>query len=98
MDGSARFGYDLCFLDRHVLIRTLYDAIRDKSKIHRSAEVLKVETKDTTSKVTITTKDGTEYTGDILVGADGVNSRIRQEMWTRRNRGIFPRGNAKVLF
>lgn len=26
-------------------------------------------------------EDGTSYTGDILVGADGVNSKARSEMW-----------------
>lgn len=29
----------------------------------------------------ITTKDGATFTGDILVGADGVHSQTRAEMW-----------------
>ena len=33
------------------------------------------------SHVYVTTTNGTLYTGDILVGADGVHSRVREEMW-----------------
>ena len=31
--------------------------------------------------VHVTTTSGTRFTGDILVGADGVHSIVRQEMW-----------------
>ncbi|KAL2874679.1 hypothetical protein SGCOL_010150 [Colletotrichum sp. CLE4] len=41
--------------------------------------VIGVET--TESGVAAHTRDGATYTGDILVGADGVHSIIREEMW-----------------
>lgn len=39
--------------------------------------------------VTVTCEDGTSYQGDILAGADGVRSKIREEMW-RLARPQFP--------
>lgn len=33
------------------------------------------------SGVQVTTSDGRRFAGDILVGADGVHSFVRQEMW-----------------
>jgi FAD dependent monooxygenase len=29
----------------------------------------------------VTTEDGSIYTGQLVVGADGVHSRVRSEMW-----------------
>lgn len=34
-----------------------------------------------TSSVTVTTTTGETYTGNIVVGADGIHSKVRQEMW-----------------
>lgn len=67
------------FLDRQQVIQALYDNLKDKSKIHTSCEVIKVEFLG--SEVKVETTDGSEFTGSIVVGADGVHSRMRQEMW-----------------
>ncbi|CAG7984872.1 unnamed protein product [Penicillium salamii] len=72
-------GYKFSFLDRRELIQALYGNLRDKSKVHVSKEILKIETLD--GGVQITTADGASFTGDILVGADGVHSQTRAEMW-----------------
>lgn len=43
-------------------------------------------------QVTVRTQDGSVYTGDIVVGADGVHSTVRQEMWRNAlesNSGLF---------
>ena len=34
-----------------------------------------------TSGATVTTTTGQTYTGDIVIGADGIHSKVRQEMW-----------------
>ncbi|RHZ67165.1 uncharacterized protein CDV56_109190 [Aspergillus thermomutatus] len=72
-------GYKFSFLDRRELIQALYDNLRDKSKVHVSKELFKIDRLD--GEVRITTKDGTIFTGDIIVGADGVHSQTRAEMW-----------------
>ncbi|PLB47722.1 FAD/NAD(P)-binding domain-containing protein [Aspergillus steynii IBT 23096] len=72
-------GYQFEFLDRQQIIQALYDNLEDKSKVVASQELLKIE--HLQDSVTVTTKNGHEYTGSILVGADGVHSRTRDEIW-----------------
>jgi 2-polyprenyl-6-methoxyphenol hydroxylase-like FAD-dependent oxidoreductase len=66
-------------LDRQDLVQALYNNIQDKSKVHVSKEIFKIDQLD--GEVQITTKDGATFRGDLLVGADGVHSRTRAEMW-----------------
>lgn len=75
----ARHGYPIVFLDRCMLIQILFDHIQDKSKILTSEKVVTVH--NASSHVTVTTKTGNSYTGNILVGADGIHSTVRQQMW-----------------
>lgn len=37
------------------------------------------------NNATVTTKDGDTFTGDLVVGADGIHSKIRQQMWRVAN-------------
>ncbi|KAF1977051.1 FAD/NAD(P)-binding domain-containing protein [Bimuria novae-zelandiae CBS 107.79] len=53
--------------------------ILNKHKVLLSKKVVKVQHEG--SKVRVTTEDGSEFMGDIVVGADGVHSAVRQEMW-----------------
>ncbi|KAK4861003.1 hypothetical protein LT330_004734 [Penicillium expansum] len=79
-DTSIRsHGYPIIFLDRRMLIQVLYDKIQDKSKVLTSHRVQSIETG--TSSSTVTTTTGQTYTGNIVVGADGIHSKVRQEMW-----------------
>lgn len=61
------------------MIQVLYDSLEDKSKVQVSQELIKVEQLE--DRVIVTTKEGNQYTGSILVGADGVHSRTRDEVW-----------------
>ena len=72
-------GYKLSWMQRRELIQILYDHLQDKSKVHVFKELLIIEQLDRGVKVI--TKDGAIFVGDILVGADGVHSRTRKEMW-----------------
>lgn len=67
------------FLDRQLVLEILYKHVEDKSKILTNKRVSNVE--HTTQSVTVNCTDGTSYEGDIIVGADGVYSVVRQEMW-----------------
>ncbi|KAM0265276.1 hypothetical protein ACHAPA_007855 [Fusarium lateritium] len=66
-------------IDRQMLLRILHDNIKDRSKILTNKRVVKTMLKH--GGVQVITADGTSVSGDILVGADGVHSTIRQEMW-----------------
>lgn len=75
----ARLGYEPIFMDRQMLIRILYENLKDKSRVLASIKVSRVE--QGSNGVKVETKDGPNYTGEILVGADGIHSAVRREMW-----------------
>jgi 2-polyprenyl-6-methoxyphenol hydroxylase-like FAD-dependent oxidoreductase len=62
-----------------MLIDILYNKIEDKSKVLTSQRVQSIEHGE--SNVTVTTSSGQSFTGNIVVGTDGIHSTVRQEMW-----------------
>jgi 2-polyprenyl-6-methoxyphenol hydroxylase-like FAD-dependent oxidoreductase len=65
-------------MDRQQVIQGLWDNLRDRSKVHTSCGVVKVVCH--ADGVAVETVDGSVFHGDIVVGADGVHSNVRQEM------------------
>lgn len=74
-----RIGYPQIFIDRQTVIQVLFDSLKHKDRVLTNKRIRLVEHGD--SDVTVHAEDGTKYTGYILIGADGVHSTIRQEMW-----------------
>ena len=74
-----RFGYPIAFFDRQKLLEILYTAYPHKRAIRTGKRV--VEVKKISQGFSVLTEDGREYLGDLVVGADGVHSRVRSEMW-----------------
>ncbi|CAI7659374.1 unnamed protein product [Penicillium glandicola] len=76
---KALTGYEMTFGLRRSLLQTLYDNIEDKSMLLLEKSVINV----THSKegITVQSSDGCSYEGDILVGADGTYSKVREYMW-----------------
>lgn len=66
-------------LERRQLVDILYQNLADKSKVYTSCDAVKVEYLEHGARVE--TQNKRVFTGSIVVGADGVHSRIRQEMW-----------------
>jgi 2-polyprenyl-6-methoxyphenol hydroxylase-like FAD-dependent oxidoreductase len=66
-----------------MVLKVLYDNIKDKTKVLTSKGVQNVELVD--NGVIVKTSDGSSYKGDILVGADGIHSTVRGEMWRIAN-------------
>ncbi|OBT83656.1 hypothetical protein VE02_07639 [Pseudogymnoascus sp. 03VT05] len=73
-----RTGYPVSFLQRRDLLKVLYAHTPDKSKVHTSKRVCKVDHQD--SGVVVHCQDGSKYSGDIVVGADGIHSTVRTLM------------------
>ncbi|PYH86338.1 FAD/NAD(P)-binding domain-containing protein [Aspergillus uvarum CBS 121591] len=80
-DLTERHGYPNIWVDRHHLLRTLHDHIADKSRILPNKRITTVH--HLPDGVEITTADGSTYRGDILVGADGTHSTVRQAIVSR---------------
>jgi 2-polyprenyl-6-methoxyphenol hydroxylase-like FAD-dependent oxidoreductase len=76
---TRRTGYDFEFGERTKYLDIFYDNIKNKSKVLLEKNITSVEQSD--SGVTVMCDDGTSYQGDILAGADGVRSKVREEMW-----------------
>jgi 2-polyprenyl-6-methoxyphenol hydroxylase-like FAD-dependent oxidoreductase len=72
-------GYAPIFLERRMLIQALYDNLNDKSKVHIGTGVSSVNL--TSDGVQATARNGDQYFGQILIGADGIHSTVRSEMW-----------------
>lgn len=66
-----------------MVLQLLFDNIRDKSKVFTGKKVETVHTTD--AGMVVTTSDKSSYRGDILVGADGIHSLVREEMWRIAN-------------
>ncbi|KAE8143620.1 hypothetical protein BDV38DRAFT_289532 [Aspergillus pseudotamarii] len=73
------FGMDFAILERRQLLEVLFTGLQDKSKVHTGKQVTGILL--TESGVSVTTTDGARYDGDLVVGADGVHSFVRSEMW-----------------
>ncbi|EUC51246.1 hypothetical protein COCMIDRAFT_79568 [Bipolaris oryzae ATCC 44560] len=88
---AERHGYGVLFLSRQQLLRVLFKHIRNKSAVHTNQRVAKIE--HTSRGVKVFTQSGSVFEGDIVVGADGVHSKVRSEMWRLGNEaspGRFP--------
>ncbi|KAK0662145.1 hypothetical protein QBC41DRAFT_235292 [Cercophora samala] len=76
----ARTGYCTAWGERQVLLQALVDNIKDQSKLLTGRNIVEVR-HDLETGVTVVCENGEEYEGDVLVGCDGVNSRVRERMW-----------------
>ncbi|KAH6714093.1 hypothetical protein BKA61DRAFT_607191 [Leptodontidium sp. MPI-SDFR-AT-0119] len=75
---EERLKYICGICERKIFLRSLYDQLRDKSKVKTGKRVSSIQHGE--NSVTAICQDGSEYAGDIVIGADGIHSRTRQEM------------------
>ncbi|KAL4864871.1 hypothetical protein BDV12DRAFT_188603 [Aspergillus spectabilis] len=61
------------------LIQALYDTLKDPSRVRTGQRVARIETR--AHGVSVFIETGKEYQGDVVVGADGVHSVTRSQMW-----------------
>ncbi|KAF9143028.1 hypothetical protein BGX30_001545 [Mortierella sp. GBA39] len=88
-------GYKSYIVSRPMLYDLLLKQI-PSHKIHFSKRVLSIIEKE--EKVTIQTADNALYEGDIVVGADGAYSAVRQRMYeTLKQEGKLPKSDQEEL-
>lgn len=62
-----------------MLLQVLFDNLESKDDLLTQKRVVRVDTH--AGGVLVRTEDGSTYAGDIVVGADGIHSAVRKEMW-----------------
>lgn len=72
-------GYDLTFTERRIVLEIMHNHIKNKDKIFTGQKVERIE--HVGDGVEIHTKQGRTFTADIVVGADGIHSPVRRQMW-----------------
>nr|BCP96881.1 flavin-containing monooxygenase [Penicillium shearii] len=76
---TDRFGIPLILVERRNLLKVLYNSLPDQSLVQLGKKVVSLNHHN--GQVTVTVDDGNVYEGDLVVGADGVHSRVRDEVW-----------------
>ncbi|KAI0126995.1 hypothetical protein BJ170DRAFT_695384 [Xylariales sp. AK1849] len=88
-------GSPFLFFDRQWLLEILYGKLQHKDRVLLSKRVAKI--KHVHEGVEVTTKDGDIFSGALIVGADGIHSAVRVEMFRAGNKiqpGYFPAGES----
>jgi FAD dependent monooxygenase len=73
-----RLGYICGICERKVFLRSMFEQLKNKSKVLTSKKVMSIHHAE--EQVVVKCEDGSEFTGDIVIGADGIHSKTRQEM------------------
>ncbi|WYZ38098.1 hypothetical protein EsH8_III_000012 [Colletotrichum jinshuiense] len=76
---TQRHGYPSMFMERYELLSVLYQHLEEKDRIFVNKKVKRVESSE--ENALVYTTDGSVFEGQVVIGADGVRSTIRQEMW-----------------
>lgn len=85
---GARMSYALGWVERRAIIQALYNRLRHKDRVVTNQKACSVELLNDDG-VRVHCIDGTSYSGHHVVGADGVKSTIRHEMWRLSQKGLF---------
>lgn len=76
-----RTGYPFVVMERQEILQVLYAGIKDKSRLLARNGAVSFSEND--EGVIVTCEDGTVYKGDVLVGADGIHSKVREFMYDK---------------
>ncbi|KAF2632749.1 FAD/NAD(P)-binding domain-containing protein [Macroventuria anomochaeta] len=93
------FGVPPVLFDRQSCVAHLYDNLPDQSTVKLNKRVERIEHTETGIRVVLT--DGTVEEGDIVIGADGVHSTVRSQMWDYASKfepNTVPESDKSVLF
>ncbi|KAH6620443.1 hypothetical protein C7974DRAFT_234147 [Boeremia exigua] len=85
--------------ERQTCVAHLYDNLPDQSVVKLNKQVETIEHTETGARVILT--DGTIEEGDMVIGADGVHSVVRPQMWDYASNfepGVIPESDKSALF
>jgi salicylate hydroxylase len=84
--AERRYGAPYYVAERALLHRLLYEKARQSNNIDLTTDFPVLSVRNTDHGVAAMTADGREIQGKALIGADGVHSRIRLQLFGRRAR------------
>lgn len=76
---KERHGYDVGFFNRYDLLCVLHKHVREKARLLVNQKVVRIDNYE--DKVVVQTAAGDVFEAQLIVGADGVRSAVRKEMW-----------------
>jgi 2-polyprenyl-6-methoxyphenol hydroxylase-like FAD-dependent oxidoreductase len=76
---SCKTVYPQIFIDRQAALQILFKNPKYAEHMLTNKRVFRIEHEP--NGVRVFTKDGSTYKGDFIVGADGIHSTVRLEMW-----------------
>lgn len=100
VDDFCRLGYPLTLLRRRDLLHALYTSLEDMSRIRVGTKVVDIAPRvasEPDGPLCVTTASGEVYTGDIVVGADGVHGVVREHMWRIPGLQKTPKGKTNQV-
>ncbi|KAK8110650.1 uncharacterized protein PG998_007107 [Apiospora kogelbergensis] len=74
---EKQHGYQVQFTQRHEIIKFLFESLRESAKASILLGKAVDQIIDEEDRVTVVCHDGTSHVGSIVIGADGVHSRVR---------------------
>lgn len=89
-------------MERRRLLDILYQNLPDRTKVQVNKVVTRIEQQTEEKDSTLVyTHDGCVYEADLVVGADGVHSVARAQMWKMAKAlrpGAFPESERNSMF
>lgn len=73
-----KLGYSAEICERKVFLRSMFNQLKDKSRVCLGKKVVAMEHLD--GGIRVVCEDGGMFTGDLVIGADGIHSKTRKEM------------------
>jgi 2-polyprenyl-6-methoxyphenol hydroxylase-like FAD-dependent oxidoreductase len=81
MSFRARFKHPYIIVHRIDLHNVLLDACRRESAITLVPHAMVTHCQDSGDRILVTTEDGRSFEGSVLIGADGIRSRTRDQLF-----------------
>ncbi|KAL4942711.1 hypothetical protein BDV06DRAFT_221901 [Aspergillus oleicola] len=86
---ALRMTYPLGWVERRSVLQVLVKQLVNPHRVLTGKRLERIEhSRELGKPVMAVCTDGSSYTGDLIIGADGVHSRTRAEMWRAVGEGI----------